>query len=390
MAAGESNGGSFGPTEYGSAGESLRNEAKNWARGAAGEDHTAAALRALSPEYHVFHTITIGSGGADIDHLVIGPTGVWVIDSKFENYPYSVRNGQLKSGTKPRDLVITKVEEYAALARHRLGVDTNATISVVGEFTTGPAAMVGRVRVIDHRYLAGHILNSPRVLSEDRVRHLAQGAEEWKNNPARHFQDNKRFRSQQSQRTRRLSPVPPPLPAPPRPASGPVTTSGDKSDANAGGCLKAIGVIVLALFAIGAITSAAEQFGFSASPTTTEAPFESESGESVAGAEATVPEAPLELDLEQLEIEFVCSELNGTYWMRLRIADMSAGQVHVSVSVSGVEQYLGEYRWGEPIEAIANLGPSTPITVTASWTSRDGSTPGDLKRSFTAPSAACT
>ena len=52
-------------------------------RGAAGERRTARRLDRLARDgYVVFHDLAVPGSPANVDHLVIGPTGVFVIDSK--------------------------------------------------------------------------------------------------------------------------------------------------------------------------------------------------------------------------------------------------------------------------------------------------------------------
>ena len=53
-----------------------------WRRQAAMQRRTAAALRPLEQEgYLILHDLTLPAWPASLDHLVIGPTGVWVIQS---------------------------------------------------------------------------------------------------------------------------------------------------------------------------------------------------------------------------------------------------------------------------------------------------------------------
>jgi hypothetical protein len=57
--------------------------ARAWRRGAAGERRTARRLAALERHgWAVLHDLAIPRSQANIDHLVIGPGGVFVIDSK--------------------------------------------------------------------------------------------------------------------------------------------------------------------------------------------------------------------------------------------------------------------------------------------------------------------
>jgi Nuclease-related domain len=58
-------------------------QARAWQRGAAGERHTARLLDRLGREgYVVFHDLAMPHSPANLDHLVLGPSGVFVIDSK--------------------------------------------------------------------------------------------------------------------------------------------------------------------------------------------------------------------------------------------------------------------------------------------------------------------
>ncbi|BDZ52468.1 hypothetical protein GCM10025867_47090 (plasmid) [Frondihabitans sucicola] len=52
------------------------------ALGRRGEEAMAKALEALPPSWLVLHSLPIGSQGADIDHLVVGPRGVFSINAK--------------------------------------------------------------------------------------------------------------------------------------------------------------------------------------------------------------------------------------------------------------------------------------------------------------------
>lgn len=47
-----------------------------------GELEVARRLGALGPEWVVQHSVPVGSGSSDLDHLVIGPAGVFTINTK--------------------------------------------------------------------------------------------------------------------------------------------------------------------------------------------------------------------------------------------------------------------------------------------------------------------
>lgn len=60
----------------------LHPDARNWYRGTVGEIEVASILGRLDHQWRVLHAVPVGSGGADIDHLVIGPAGVFTINTK--------------------------------------------------------------------------------------------------------------------------------------------------------------------------------------------------------------------------------------------------------------------------------------------------------------------
>lgn len=56
---------------------------KAWARGAAGEEHVAKVLaKYLDDDVIVLHDRRIPDSRANIDHIAVAPSGVWVIDTK--------------------------------------------------------------------------------------------------------------------------------------------------------------------------------------------------------------------------------------------------------------------------------------------------------------------
>ena len=67
-----------------------------WQWGAAGEEWTAGELKKLGPDWRVYHDIP--DGHANWDHIVIGPTGVFAIDSKNLSQPATVDATGLRSG----------------------------------------------------------------------------------------------------------------------------------------------------------------------------------------------------------------------------------------------------------------------------------------------------
>jgi hypothetical protein len=63
-------------------GVTLHADAWSWYVGALGEIEVGEILKALGPEWFVRHAVPIGAGTKDVDHLVIGPGGVFAINTK--------------------------------------------------------------------------------------------------------------------------------------------------------------------------------------------------------------------------------------------------------------------------------------------------------------------
>lgn len=63
-----------------------KTDERAWRVGANGEESVGARLESLKSQgWHVLHSIPVGERGSDIDHLVIGPGGVFTLNTK--NHP---------------------------------------------------------------------------------------------------------------------------------------------------------------------------------------------------------------------------------------------------------------------------------------------------------------
>lgn len=59
-----------------------RTDERAWRIGADGEQAVAAQLAKLGPGWRVIHAVPVGERGSDIDHVVIGPAGVFTVNAK--------------------------------------------------------------------------------------------------------------------------------------------------------------------------------------------------------------------------------------------------------------------------------------------------------------------
>lgn len=79
----------------------LQVSADNYEKGAAGEIAVARVLGDLAAEFVVLHDLNIPGSKANVDHLVIGPTGVFMIDAKQWSGRLTAGADTLWRGTKP-------------------------------------------------------------------------------------------------------------------------------------------------------------------------------------------------------------------------------------------------------------------------------------------------
>ena len=60
----------------------VKTDERNWRVGAKGEEKVAKELEKLGPHWRVLHAVEVGDRGSDIDHIVIGPAGVFTLNTK--------------------------------------------------------------------------------------------------------------------------------------------------------------------------------------------------------------------------------------------------------------------------------------------------------------------
>ena len=93
-------------------------EARSWKKGATGERIVAMHLRRLDrSRWHVFHDVPVGTRGANIDHVVLGPAGVFTINAKNRKGKALVTQRSLTVNGYRTDYLSRSVEEARRAAR---------------------------------------------------------------------------------------------------------------------------------------------------------------------------------------------------------------------------------------------------------------------------------
>jgi hypothetical protein len=152
-------------------------QARSWQRGAHGERRTARLLDRLTRDgYVVFHDLAVLGSDANVDHLVIGPSGVFVIDSKqWAGSIHQGADGLVWHNYYPLDRTLATVRWEAETVGRLLGTRTAALVCVHGAHVQGGGVAAQGVAIVPAHRLSG-ALGDDRVLSDGDVELLAATA----------------------------------------------------------------------------------------------------------------------------------------------------------------------------------------------------------------------
>jgi hypothetical protein len=156
-------------------------EAIAWQRGAAGERRTARLLNRLEQQGWVaLHDLAVPGSRANVDHLVIGPGGIFVIDSK--QYRGRLRldsSGRLWHGRYPLASTLQAVSfeaDQAAQVLPNPGVAVVPIVAVHGAQVPWGKVVTDGVPVVAAKRLPSMLRALPAVLGPERVADLADQA----------------------------------------------------------------------------------------------------------------------------------------------------------------------------------------------------------------------
>jgi len=92
---------------------------ESYFKGAKGEERVAGILKNLPPTYHVFNDFV--AGNAHVDHVVVGPAGVFAVETKFWRGKVTIDDGHvLVDGRLPSRPPLAQVRREADLVRAEL------------------------------------------------------------------------------------------------------------------------------------------------------------------------------------------------------------------------------------------------------------------------------
>jgi hypothetical protein len=152
-------------------------QARTWQRGAHGERHTARLLDRLTRDgFVVFHDLAVPDSPANVDHLVIGPSGVFVIDSKqWTGRVHQGADGLAWYNHYPLDRTLEMVRWEAQQVSRVLGSRAAALLCVHGAHVHDGGMHAQGVAIVPAHLLRG-ALGNDRLLSDADVYLLATTA----------------------------------------------------------------------------------------------------------------------------------------------------------------------------------------------------------------------
>ncbi|WP_285117235.1 nuclease-related domain-containing protein [Leifsonia sp. fls2-241-R2A-40a] len=166
----------------------LPEDAHPWFSGALGEREVGAALDRLPAGWSAFHAVPVGSGEADVDHLVVGPGGVFVINTKHHRggsvtvYQRAVLvNGAKQPYLRNSDFEASRVR--GLLLRAGIEARVQPVIAVVGAKEVRFRQQPSRATLLRAESLVRWLSRRPAVLDAAtvaRAAHLFDDPATWR------------------------------------------------------------------------------------------------------------------------------------------------------------------------------------------------------------------
>ena len=156
----------------------LTHDARSWFAGALGEREVGGRLARLPEGWHTFHALPVASSEGDVDHLVVGPGGVFVVTTKHHRgAQVTVADRSVDvSGTKQTYVRTSDVEASRVrgmLARAGIAAPVSAVVAIVGAKGVTVRQQPRRVAVLRSESLVGWLTRRPTVVDAATVGYIA-------------------------------------------------------------------------------------------------------------------------------------------------------------------------------------------------------------------------
>lgn len=143
----------------------IDDEARGWYLGVHGERWVAARLSLLGPEFTVLHSVPVGNGDSDIDHVVIGPPGVFTINTKYSpgKRIWSAGHG-VYVGNRPENHFIRNLDFEVRRASQRLTRAVGFPVRPMGLLVFVDPATMNRKEPIDNGAFDLRVISDAELL----------------------------------------------------------------------------------------------------------------------------------------------------------------------------------------------------------------------------------
>ncbi|GAA2035892.1 hypothetical protein GCM10009819_20520 [Agromyces tropicus] len=180
----------------------LGRDAEPWYVGALGELEVARRLEALGPGWVVLHSVPIGTGSSDLDHVVIGPAGVFTINTKHHRgqtvwvgAKRILVNGQRTDHLRNAAYEATRTAKLLSAAAGT-PVEVTPIIAIVASRRITVRERPDDVVVLPEYEIVRWMRRQPIILTTDQVQHIAAVAAQpaaWRRVPERNAVDQAAF-----------------------------------------------------------------------------------------------------------------------------------------------------------------------------------------------------
>jgi hypothetical protein len=129
-------------------------------RGALAEEHVGALLDGLPGErWRIVHDVSLGRG--NVDHIAIGPPGVFTIETK--SHPGPVRVGRVHGAT------LAQAQAQGRAISWVTGIEAQPLIVFSRAWVDRPGARRKGVRILPARMLVGYLQKRPTTLTQEDI-----------------------------------------------------------------------------------------------------------------------------------------------------------------------------------------------------------------------------
>ncbi|MFF1635629.1 nuclease-related domain-containing protein [Leifsonia sp. NPDC058248] len=164
----------------------LHADAWSWYQGALGEIEVGEMLRSLGPEWFVRHSVPIGAGTKDVDHLVIGPGGVFGINTKHHqgssvwvgDHVLRVNNANTSHLRAAGNDSLDVSRRLSSKVAFPVPVTPVIAVLNAGHITDRRSPQSRSVSVVDARKLVAWLRIQPAQLSPTKIELIKLAAEE--------------------------------------------------------------------------------------------------------------------------------------------------------------------------------------------------------------------